>query len=199
MLYSSHSFLHARPQQYPSSTSPSHSSGTESRFLLATTFATGLRPQKGHEVGIQHSIEARSVMVSSISRTIPASPPRALPPDYHHYVRSLLHKRWIRTCMVILGMCYVEAWLVSSKNYCEFGLSWWPCFRDCAGWWGMLGLGRGLCGVWRMGLTDMVVLWSIFTAAPAKAFVLWLATVPVLVMRIQLIHSEYLTPVGGGG
>ncbi|KAF8474949.1 nucleoporin protein Ndc1-Nup [Kalaharituber pfeilii] len=88
-------------------------------------------------------------MVSSISRSIPSPPPRPSPPSYHHYVSSLLHRRWIRTCVVLYLVCYAEAWLVTTKRH---------------------------------------VLWSIFSAAPAKALLVWFCSMPVLIMRIQLVH-----------
>ncbi|KAF8418518.1 nucleoporin protein Ndc1-Nup [Tirmania nivea] len=88
-------------------------------------------------------------MVSLIPRSIPA-PPRPTAPDYHHYVTSLLHRRWMRVCAWVFGVCFVESWLVTTK--------------------------RGK------------IFWSLFSAAPAKAALLWIAMLPVLIMRVQLVH-----------
>ncbi|KAF8458879.1 nucleoporin protein Ndc1-Nup [Terfezia claveryi] len=89
-------------------------------------------------------------MVSSISRSIPAPPPRPTAPDYHHYVTSLLHRRWVRVCTLVFWVCFVETWLVTNKR------------------------GR--------------IVWSLLSAVPAKTALLWVAMLPVLVMRVQLVH-----------
>ena len=36
-----------------------------------------------------------------------------------------------------------------------------------------------------------LVFWTLFTIVPTKAIVIWLATLPVLVMRIHLVHREF--------
>ena len=38
-----------------------------------------------------------------------------------------------------------------------------------------------------------LVLWSLLSAAPAKAMVMWIAMLPVMVMRIQSVHRRSST------
>ena len=66
--------------------------------------------------GVFYTRHTGEAMVSSISRSIPALPPRPTAPDYHHYVTSLLHRRWMRVCALVLGVCFVESWLVTTKR-----------------------------------------------------------------------------------
>lgn len=62
-------------------------------------------------------------MVSSISRSIPTPAPRAAPPHYQSFLTPILHRRFAQSCLVCFCVCYVEAFLISSKSSCLFS----PC------------------------------------------------------------------------
>ncbi|KAI5809609.1 nucleoporin protein Ndc1-Nup [Peziza echinospora] len=88
-------------------------------------------------------------MAPSIVRSIPVPPQRPSAPSYHHYVTSMLHRRWVRACLWVLAIGYAEAFLTTNKRH---------------------------------------IFWTLFTVVPIKAIVIWLFTLPVLIMRIHLVH-----------
>ncbi|KAF8252840.1 hypothetical protein K440DRAFT_362443 [Wilcoxina mikolae CBS 423.85] len=66
-------------------------------------------------------------MVYSISRSLPAPVPRASPPHYQTFLTPLLHRRFAHACLISLGVCYLDAFLVSDKSnpfWVVFPVSW---------------------------------------------------------------------------
>lgn len=59
-------------------------------------------------------------MVSSISRSIPTPAPRAAPPHYQSFLTPILHRRFVQSCFFGFCVCYIEAFLISSKSSCSF-------------------------------------------------------------------------------
>lgn len=72
-------------------------------------------------------------MVSSISRSIPTPAPRAAPPHYQSFLTPILHRRFAQSCLVCFCVCYVEAFLISSKSSCLFPHAEPPLTRANAG------------------------------------------------------------------
>lgn len=60
-----------------------------------------------------------TIAMVSISRSIPTTTPRAAPPHYQSFLTPILHRRFVWSCSVGFCVCYIEAFLISSKSSCS--------------------------------------------------------------------------------
>lgn len=112
-------------------------------------------------------------MVSSISRSIPTPAPRAAPPHYQSFLTPILHRRFVQSCLVGFCVCYIEAFLISSKSNCSSPMLNPPLIRNNADrffpsvFWSFFPLG-----------------WTGF-----KTLTLFFCTtLPVLILRVSQLH-----------
>lgn len=113
-------------------------------------------------------------MVSSISRSYPTPAPRAAPPHYQSFLTPILHRRFVQSCLFGFCVCYIEAFLISSKSNC---LS--PMLNSSSPGWANVGGGFFL------------VFWSLFPLgwAGVKTLTLFFCTtLPVLILRVSQLH-----------
>lgn len=106
----------SRSQQRLCGCCPGNLRSSPFAIIIITNHCTRRQDPLHHRRGLLPHLR---VMVSSISRSYPTPAPRAAPPHYQSFLTPILHRRFVQSCLFGFCVCYIEAFLISSKSNCS--------------------------------------------------------------------------------